>query len=96
MEGALLNLRRMNATERASIYGKFVVIVLLFILVLAVVPGLVAEWEKHNDRVPLENKTCQEIYNLSQTGKLYRDDKAAAYEPESVMIYYFENCYQKT
>jgi hypothetical protein len=82
----------MNATERASLYTKFVVFILLFIIVIMLIPTIKELVDENRPKIPLENRTCEEVYNLTQHDKLYMNDKKSRYTTEQIILYYLEHC----
>lgn len=88
-----MNLRRMNSSERSKLYMRLSLLILLMVLCFTLLPSWTREL-KEARFIPLENRSCEEIYNLSVAGDLHPTDVSGNYAPESVMLYYLENCYE--
>jgi len=87
-----MNLRRMNASERVNLYSNFFVVILFLIIAVFLIPSMVnTANEKH--KLPLDAWGCDQLYNLSVSGKLHPDNKTGFYQPEAVMLYYMKHCY---
>lgn len=87
-----LNLRKMNASERSRIYSKFSLIVAIIVLLAIYLPLSHVQRETKEYEIPLENRTCEDIFNKAMNNTLFSDDGIKKYNPEAVMLYYLEKC----
>lgn len=83
-----MDLRKINATERARIYEKFTVIILIMFFVILIIVSLISSTIKHDLKPSLSNYSCEEIYNMSINGKF----SSGKYSADSIVLYYMENC----
>jgi len=87
-----MNLRKINASERTRMYSKFGFVVFIILMCCFYIPLVATTVQSSHYKIPLENRTCDEIYNLSIHNKLFSDNHSKTYNSESVMLYYMRNC----
>lgn len=76
-------------------YGKFGFMIFLIFLILLYLPLIMQAVPSKNYHIPIENRTCEEIYNGSIHRTLFEDDAYKPYNTETIIIYYEENCLDK-
>jgi hypothetical protein len=72
---------------------RFSLLIILMVLCFTLLPSWTRDL-KETRIIPLENRSCEEIYELGVAGDLHPTNKSGQYAPEAVMLYYLENCYE--